>query len=280
MSKSGEQLAEEAAEAREKAKPWVENLTRLGYLADGVVYVIIGYMALRAASGARNPDVEREEALRRILLEPLGQVLLVVIAAGLLGYAAGHFFMATRSRAKEEKQGVQAWVNRGAHLLNAFFHVSLALAAAQLVAGSRRGGGRGPEDWTALVMQQPLGRWAVGLVGAGMIVLAIYELYKAYTAKFRDALALSAMNNNERAWVTYAGRIGYTARGIIYGIISIFLIQAANQYDPQKAGGLGDALVALSSQTYGPWLLGAVALGLIFFGVYVIFLGRYRQFKF
>lgn len=273
-----DEVVDEAEEAREEAKPWVRPLARVGYVADGVVYVIVGYMALQAARGPGNANVSREEALRKIVTEPLGQFLLIAIAVGLLGYAAGQFLMATRSQAKEDEEGASAWISRGSHLLNGVFHVSLAAAAAQLVLGSGGGGsGNGPADWTALVMQQPFGRWAVGLVGVGVIGLALYEFYKAYSANFREVLKLSEMSDEEETWVTRAGRIGYVVRGVVYGIIGGFLIQAAWQYDPQKAGGLGQALVALSSQTYGPWLLGAVAVGFIAFGVYVIFLGRYRK---
>jgi len=109
--------------------------------------------------------------------------------------------------------------------------------------------------------------------------LAIYELYKAYTANFREVLRVHEMRQEEETWITHAGRIGYTARGIVYGIISAFLIEAAWLYDPQEAGGLGEALVALSAQSYGPWVLGAVAVGFIAFGIYVVFLGRYREFN-
>lgn len=284
MADSAEDVADEAVdeaqEARQEVKPWMKPFTRLGYVADGFVYVVVGYLALQAALGPQDPSVRREEALRRILTEPLGQFLLVVIAVGLLGYAGGHFLMATRSKAKEDNEGVSAWVNRGAHILNGIFHISLALAAAELVFGLGGGGGdRGPDDWTALVMRQPLGRWAVGLVGLGVMGLAIYEAYKAYTANFREVLKLSEMSEEEETWITWAGRVGYTARGIVYAIIAVFLIQAALQYDPQEAGGLGQALATLSAQSYGPWMLGAVAVGLIAFGVYVIFLGRYREFN-
>lgn len=284
MANSAENAAEEAVdaaqEAREEVKPWVKPFTRLGYMADGVVYVVVGFMALQAAFGPQDPSVRREEALRQILTESLGQFFLIVIAVGLLGYAGGHFLMATRSQRKEDKEGIQNWVNRGAHILNGVFHISLALAAAELVIGSvGGGGGRGPDDWTALVMQQPLGRWAVGLVGLGVLGLAVYEFYKAYTANFREVLKLSEMSDEEETWITYAGRVGYTARGIVYTVIGIFLIQAALQYDPQEAGGLGQALATLASQSYGRWILGAVAIGLIAFGVYVIFLGRYRKFE-
>lgn len=282
MADSAEDVAEEAVdgaqEARQEVKPWMKPFTRLGYMADGVVYVVIGYLALQAALGPQDPSIQREEALREILIQPLGQFLLIVVAVGLLGYAGGHFLMATRSQAKEDQEGMRSWVNRGAHILNGLFHISLALAAAELVFGFGGGSDRGPDDWTALVMQQPWGRWAVGLVGLGIVGFAIYEAYKAYTANFREVLALSEMSEAEERWITWAGRVGYTVRSIVYGIIAFFLIQAALQYDPDEAGGLGQALAAVASQSYGPWMLGTVAVGLIAFGIYVIFLGRYRKF--
>lgn len=100
-----------------------------------------------------------------------------------------------------------------------------------------------------------------------------------------EKLAKGAVDTTGKAreqakrWVEKLTRLGYLADGVVYGIMGMFLFQAARQYDPQEAGGLGDALVALSSQAYGPWLLDSVAVGFIFFGVYVVFLGRYRQFN-
>jgi hypothetical protein len=279
MHVDGKDLKDGAEEAKEEAKPWVRRLARLGYAANGVVYAVVGFLALRAALGPAEAEVGREEALAQFLGAPLGQVMLAVIAVALVGYSAGHVLMGFRSPEKSDKEGLRDWVNRGAHIGSGLLHLSLAAAAAQLVISARRDeSGRTPEDWTAIVMAQPLGRWLVGLAGLGLIGIGVYELYKVVTAKFRQAMMRDKMSDEVEAFIVSFGRVGYTARGIIYGIMGVFLIQAARQYEPQEAGGLGQALGSLAEQPYGPWLLGAVAIGFIAFGGYAIMLARYRDF--
>lgn len=273
--------AEEAKEAKEEAKPWIRPLARLGYAANGLVYALVGYIALRAALGpGGEANISRSEAMARLVSEPLGQVLLLVIAVALVGYSLGHLLMSVRSSEESDRSGLSNIVNRGAHAGGGLVHLSLALAAGQLALGTRggSGGGRSTEDWTAMVLAQPLGRWLVGLAGLVVIGIGVYQLYKAFSAKFREAFKLHEMSESQETWVIRLGRVGYTARSIVYGILGWFLIQAARQYDAQEAGGLGQALASLTDQPYGPWLLGAVAAGFIAFGLYAMFLGRYREF--
>ncbi|MFW6069695.1 MAG: DUF1206 domain-containing protein [bacterium] len=281
MSVDGEDLRDGAQEVKEEATPWIRPLARLGYAANGIVYAAVGFLALQAALGpGGDADVNREEALARLVTEPFGQLLLLVIAVALVGYSLGHLLMAARSSQKTERSGVRDLANRAAHAGGGLLHLSLALAAAQLALGARggNGGGRSTEDWTAMVLAQPLGRWLVGLAGLGVIGIGLYQLYKVFTATFKEAFKLDEMGKAEERWVVGLGRVGYSARAIVYGIVGWFLMRSAWQYDPDEAGGLGQALGSLSAQRYGPWLLGAVAAGFIAFGLYAIFLGRYREF--
>ena len=263
-------------------KTWVEPLARLGYAAKGLVYVNIGILALRAALGAGGDgSVDQRESLLYILGGPFGQVLLALITLGLVGYALGHLLMTVRDPRKDEKRGLYALGNRGAHALSGFIHLSLALTAAELAFDFRawRRGSGAPRDWTRLIMAYPLGRWLIAGVGLVVLGVAVYEVYKAYSASFRNVFREELMDRLAAAWVTRIGRLGYAARGITYGLIGLFLFEAAWKYDPTRVGGLGDALALLAAYRHGPWLLAGVAVGVTAYGLYGVLLARYRDFN-
>ena len=110
-----------------------------------------------------------------------------------------------------------------------------------------------------------------------MIGVGLYQFYQAYTAKFREELKLAEMTANEQLWATRVGRLGYAARGVVFCIIGGFLIVAALRAQPEEVRGLGGALQTLSEQTYGPWLLGIVAVGFVAYGIFMLVQARYRR---
>ena len=126
-------------------------------------------------------------------------------------------------------------------------------------------------------MAQPFGQLLVGAVGLGFIGFGIYQIYKAYTGKFREELMQDQMTGNVETFAVRTGQIGLSARGIVFGIIGIFLIQAALNSNPSEARGLGGAFNALAEQTYGQLALGIVALGFAIYGLYMFVLARYRR---
>ncbi len=281
LTKRAPALLTGARRLKERALPILTRLTRIGYVADGFVYLLVGLLALDASLGARSPEISREEALRAIVAEPFGRLLLVLIAFGLAGYSLGHLLMAARDPAKENRTGLISIVNRVAHVCNGLIHLSLALVAAQLGLGlgPTTSDGRTPADWTRALLAAPLGQELV--IGAGLVFigLATYQLHKAITANFRRALHLDRLSAGQEQWLVWTGRIGYVVRALIYGLMGIFLVQAARRFDPEEARGLGQTLAAIASQDYGLYLLALVAGGLIAFGLYVILLSRYRNFN-
>lgn len=290
MAETKEQIHDEAvSEIKEQvaggvvASPltWATQIARLGYVANGIVYMLVGLLALDASLGVRSPEVSREDALRAIVYEPFGRVILVIIAVGLVGYSLGHILMAARPPEKDDKEGLASIVNRVAHAVNGLLHLGLALVAAQLGfgLGPTTSDGRTPADWTRELLSVRYGQALVVGVGAGFVGLALYQLYRAYTARFRKALAPGEISRDQDRWLTWTGRIGYTVRAIIYALMGIFLVRAAITFNPEEARGLGQTLAVIANQDYGLYLLGAVAVGLIAFGVYVILMGRYRDFR-
>ncbi len=237
--------------------------------------MLVGVLAVQAALGGSGQATGQEGALRSILLAPLGRVLLGFIVLGLLAYATWRLIQGIRD---PENEGTDAkgLVKRFDHVINGLFHAALASSAGQLVLGSGGGGGS-PDDWTARLMAQPLGRWVVVAVGVVFVGAGLYQFYEVYRAAFRDELKLGEMGDRERTWATRSGRLGYAARGVVFGVIGVLLVQAALQTDPDEARGLGGALQTLARQPFGPYILGAVALGLVAYGVFMFVMACYRR---
>ncbi|HEV2149124.1 MAG TPA: DUF1206 domain-containing protein [Longimicrobiaceae bacterium] len=266
-----------------EAAPWIERLARFGYAAKGVVYAVVGGIAFDAAIGAGRATGSRG-ALESMLGQPLGRVMLGLVAVGLAGYVV---WKAVQAIMDPEHLGTDAkgWFKRAAFALTAVIYAGLALAAARLaLSGSSGGGGAGaegdgsgPDRWVTMVMDKPLGRWAIAAVGVGIIAYGIYNLYKGYAAKLSEELDLSDLEPENRRRVIWTGRFGMAARGVVFGIVGWFLIMAALHYEPTEAMGLGGALRTLENQPYGPWLLGAVALGLVAYGLFYLVKARYRR---
>jgi hypothetical protein len=271
-----EEVRRHAERVARRASAPFERLARAGYVAYGIVYVLVGVLAVQAAFGGGGETTSQEGALRSILLAPLGRVLLGMIVIGLLAYALWRLFQGMLDP-ENEGRDAKGLVKRVDHVLNGLFHAALAFSAGQLVLGSGSGGGGSPDDWTARLMAQPFGRWLVVIVGAVFVGAGLYQFYKTCKADFRDELKSGEMGAREKAWATRSGRLGYAARGVVFGVIGVFLIQAALQTDPDEARGLGGALETLARQPLGPYIPGAVALGLVAYGVFMFVMARYRR---
>ena len=257
----------------------MEKLARAGYLTKGVVFAIIGVLAFQAAIGSGGQTSGSRGAIRQIAEQPFGQVLLILTAIGLLGYAVWRFIQAIKDPEGKGSDG-EGIAKRVGYGLSGAIYAFLSFYAASIAfgwsTGSSGGSGGGKTAWTAQLLAQPFGQWLVGLVGVAVIGLGAYQIYKAVKEKFMDSLKTGEMSQTERTWAERAGKFGLSARGVIFGIIGGFLIVAAVQSDPSETRGLGGVLDTLARQPYGPWLLGLVALGLIAYAVHCVVQSRYR----
>ncbi len=266
--------------AREAARnPWVERLARFGYAARGVVYAVIGLLALQAAfAGGRSGETTGAEGAIQKIAEQ-SRVLLVLVAIGLAGYALWRFVQAflDPDHKGTEPKGL---AKRAMALASGVGYSGLALLAARIASGSGGGGGGGAEGnqgLTADLLSKPFGRWLVILAGVAVIIAGLDELRRGFTKSFRDKLKMGEMSPEEQRLATHTGQVGLMSRGFVFLIIGWFLAQAGLRYDPSQASGLGGALDALAAQSYGPWLLALVAAGLLAYGAYSFLEARYRR---
>ncbi len=263
--------------------PWVERLARFGYAARGVVYAVIGLLAVQTAFSGRGSRNLAEQATPQGALQRIAEqsrLLLVLVAIGLAGYALWRF---VQGGLDTENKGsdLKGLVKRGSMVASGIVYAGLAIAAARLASGiGGSGSGGGTQSFTADLMSKPFGRWLVMLAGVAVIVSGGYQLYDAWTKKFRKRLKLQEMSAEEERLATRTGQAGLAARGVVFLLSGWFLIQAGLRFNPSEARGLGGALETLARQPSGPWLLGLVALGLLAYGAFSFLQARYRRIVF
>lgn len=256
----------------------METFARFGYVAKGFVYGAIGILALLAAFSLGGETTDTTGALQAIAAQPFGQILLILIALGLVGYVIWRLIQAIND---PEDKGTDAKgiFSRLGYVFSGIAYAGVATNAAMLAIGASNssGGSNSKQDWTAMVMQQPFGRWLVGIAGALTIGLGFWRLYQAYKIKFRKALNLNELNPQQEDWLVNISRFGIAARGVVFVMIGFFVLQAANQYNPAKVKGLDGALLTLAQQPFGKILLTLMALGLVAYAVYLLLQARYRR---
>lgn len=259
-----------------QASPAVQGLARLGYAAKGLVYLIIGFIAAQAAFSRGEQVKGSEGALSTILEQPFGRVLLGIVALGLAGYVLWRVVQALLDP-EHKGGGVKGIGARIGYGISAFVYAGLTLEAVRMLRGSGGGGqGSGAQHWSAVVMDKPFGRIAVGLAGLGIAAYGLYEIYRAFKSNLAKRLDLEGSPVATRQRVVGLGKAGMTARGVVFCIIGWLVITAALRYDPSRAQGLQGALVTLREAAYGRYLLGLVALGLIAYGIFQLVKARYR----
>ncbi|HUP84114.1 MAG TPA: DUF1206 domain-containing protein [Acidimicrobiales bacterium] len=262
------------AEQTAKDSPWVPRLARAGLVTRGLLHVVVGWLAIRVASGDQGRRADQQGALATLVRQPMGRVLVLALALGFLSYAAWRFVEAALD---PEDKGTLKRIGCG---LRGLLYVGLFASAMRLVVGGASKGGGGSskqQDETARVLEWPFGRWLVMAVGLAVIGIGMWNGWRAVTRKFEKDLKRYEMSGVERTWTTRLGMFGHIARMVAYGVAGFFLVRAGVRFEPHKGVGLDASLHELAGRSYGPWMLGAVGVGLIAFGVYQFALARYRQ---
>lgn len=259
---------------------WVEWAGRLGHVAKAVSYALIAVLSLQVAFGQRSRTSDRQGALREMADTSFGTAALWIMALGFLGYAVWELARAALDRDHEGTGGKGA-AKRAKSALVAAIYVFSAVIATSLATGSgsssSSGSGSSEKQETATVLSWPGGPWIVGSVGLAIAAYGVANLWKAKSQGFRDDLDDHRMSSTARTWAIRSGIAGFAARGVVLGIVGVFLVKAAYDYDPDEAVGIDGALAKLADQTHGTWLLSIVAVGLLAYGVFCLVQARYRR---
>jgi hypothetical protein len=276
MAQSVESPLREASTQGERIArtPQLEWLARAGLTARGLVYVIIGVLAVKLALGDGGKATNQQGALQTIAKQPFGKVLLVLVAIGLAGYAIWRLLRAAIGHGPEGRDDAK---DRVSGLVSGIAYTALCATAVKIVAGSGGGNGGHPDKAAGGVLDWPAGTWLVAIAGLIVVGVGLDQGRKGIKRDFLEDSKTEEMSHRVRKAFTALGVFGHLARMVVFALIGWFLIKAALDYDPDKAVGLDGALAKLSQASFGPLALGLVAAGLIGFGAYSIADARYRR---
>jgi hypothetical protein len=255
-------------------RPEFEWLARVGLVARGVSYGIVGVLALELALGAGGEATGQQGAMKTIARQPFGKALLIALAVGLASYAMWRLIRAAIGRGTQQRD---SGLDRLSGLAAGIGYAALAVTAVKIVSGASTSGSNSPRKATGGVLDWPAGTVMVALAGAILIGVALYQGYRGISREFLEDSKTEEMSRPVRRAFTAIGVYGHIARMVVFGLIGYGLIKAAIDYDPRKAIGLDGALSELAHNSYGPFLLGVVAAGFIGFALYSIADARYAR---
>lgn len=253
----------------------ISAAARWGYLAKGVVYVLIGGLALMAAAGLGGQHAGSKEAILKLAGQPFGSVMLGLLGVGLFAYTIWRLVQAWFDT-EDAGSDIKGIATRLAFVISGVIYAGLGVYCFDLLRHAASSSSS-TQSRTAELMSQPGGIYLVFAVGVVFFGVGVRQIMRAVKCSFLKNWHMREMNESQRNLAKWATRMGLTARGIVFLIIGLFLCIAAWQSDPSEAEGLGGALTTLAQQPFGPWLLGIVALGLVAYGIYCFINARFRD---
>ena len=259
---------------RASDSPASRALARAGLTARGVLYILIGWVAILVALGQTSHEADQQGALQLLAGQPYGLVSLWLLGIGFAGYA---FWRLSEAAFGVTGEGNGAGA-RLKSLVRALIYAFFAYLTFKIIAGTGTGSQtKKQQDLTATVMHHPGGQWLVGIVGLVIVIVGLMLVFEGIRGKFLKYLQLSQLSPRKRRLVERLGMIGTAARGAVFALVGVLVIDAAVTYQPAKAGGIDKALLTLRNEPFGEFLLILAALGLIIFGAYGLCEARWRR---
>jgi hypothetical protein len=254
-----------------------ELLVRAGFVARGLTYGVIGGVAgaLALGAGGQSGSANQQGALSLIAKAPLGKIVVGVAAVGLLMYALWKLSLAVLGQGPEGA-GSKKLTDRISYAAGAIVYFGFFAVAARVLLGSPGNQSAQQRRTASGVLGWPAGPELVGAAGIAMIAISGYQVYCAIRGEFAKDSKTGKMGPGERKLFLTLGRIGLSARGIVFAIAGYFLVRTAIDFKPSGIG-LDGALAKVHDQPYGTFLLALVAAGLLVFGDFSLFEARYRR---
>jgi hypothetical protein len=245
----------------------MERLARLGYASKAVLYGTVGVLAVLAAANSREGVItDTSGALRVLLMQPYGRLVLIVLSIGLFGYAVWRLLDAMFDT-ERNGTGAAAVVERLGNALRGCIYGALGLEAVRLLMGQRSSNGDEAELWTARILDLPFGAVGVGLAGGVVAAYGLTETVQAFRARHGHKLDWSPIPVAARASIQWIARFGVAVRGGLVATLGVFLVRAAAAHNPNEAAGGRESLIQLGGLFEGRWFLALIAVGLMAYGV-------------
>jgi hypothetical protein len=266
-----------AAVKRAASNPVVELLERVGYVARGLLYLVMGSLALGLATGVGGKATDQSGSLTTLAGGTFGKILLLTLVVGLAAYSFWGFVRAILDplHRGDHPAGI---AERLGFAWSGIAYGGLALFALELLVGT---GKATAQDSTQATISRffayPAGHWAVIVIGLVSIAVGLGQFYMSRKATFKKDLKREEMSPAEKKYVDFLGRFGYFARGVTFTLVGWFVLQAGLHRDPAQARGFGGAFVFLLNQPYGHLLLAIVALGFVALGLHSFACARWMR---
>lgn len=256
----------------------LKTMARTGFIAKGVVYGIIGVLTFKAAFDMGGQKAGQMQVLEWLEKQTFGNILLVLMALGLLCYAAWRFVQAVKDpeHIGDDKKGK---AKRTGFFFSGLLYLGLAVLAALKAFGSSKGSGSSGSAQQSSFFASETGLVVLGIIGAGIVIAGIFQFVKAYKNDYYKKLGLATLGDEKkRKSVKRTAEFGLSARGVILLIIGFFAVKAAINSNPSEIKTTREAFSFIQESNYGPWLMGLVAAGLIAYAVYMFLMAKYRRF--
>jgi hypothetical protein len=270
-------LARRYRQALVRAEP-LQWLIRAGFVARGITYGIIGGLALAIAVGAGTDGTtpNQEGALALIARAGVGRVALIVICIGLLAYALWKLYQGAMGYGPEGGGGM-GLTDRVGNAAGGFAYLVFFAVGLRALTGSSGNSSSEPHQAAGGVLAWPGGPVIVGLAGAILVGVSLYQLYDAFTGGFMDDAKTRQMDKSEHKVYSLYGRVGLSARALVFALIGYFVIRTAIEYNARQAVGVDGALARLHHQPLGEFLVALVGVGLLIFALFSLFEARFRR---
>jgi hypothetical protein len=258
---------------RASNSPAAHFLARAGLTARGVIYILVGWVAVLVALGRSSHEADQQGALHLLAGKPYGLVSLWLLAIGFAAYALWRLSEAAFG-VTGDRPGAGP---RLKSLARAAIYAGLSYLTFTVIAGTDRSQSRQQQDITATAMRHPDGRLLVGVVGLAIVACGIILVVEGARKKFMKYLQTARMSARTRRVVKVLGMIGTIARGVVFALVGVLVIVAAVTHKASESGGIDKALLTLRDQPFGVFLMALAALGLVVFGVYGLCEARWRK---
>jgi hypothetical protein len=255
--------------------PVIEIMARIGYAAHGLIYFVMGLLAIFFAFGKGGNTTDQQGAIATIGRLPEGRILLWLILIGLVCYILW-CLIRTVLNSSHNRHETKGGAQRIGYLFSAMVYTMLAIPTYALITGGTQPAHNGAqEDKTQHYVAQLLafhwGPWVVSIIGIIVIFVSLSQIYLGIKPDFEKQFHLNKLTSSQEKFVKYFGRVGIIARGIIFALIGVYLFIAGFTSKSSEVKGFNEALISLLHQPYGRWLIGCIALGLMALGIYSLF---------
>ncbi|UII25387.1 DUF1206 domain-containing protein [Fulvivirga maritima] len=258
---------------------WKEKLARIGHAAKGIVYGIAGVLTLMAAFNMGGQKAGKTQVIDFLQKQAFGQVLVILMGIGLACYAFYRFVqVAGKSEKLQDKSDLKRTALKVGFFISGIIYLGFAYYAISQVLGSSGSSGSS-KGLLSSMMEHSWGIVVIYIASGLLLIKAIYQFVKVANKEYYEGVrGMNVGVQKAKSIVRKAGAIGFIARGILIGITAYFFFQAANTHDASQVQGTSGAFSFLQQSSSGPWLMAAVALGLIGYSVYMIIVSRYKNF--